>query len=339
MALEHHRPDRVAERREQDRARAEQLVACGRRRRCPTSATTPARPISSPASREPVTRSEASKRSASRATNSGAAAIRIAASDEATCCSPAAISGNGIAISTTAKTASQRQRPRTEASRPSAPGEREQHRRPEHHPHPGQEGGRDAVVDGDLDEQVRDPPEHRDGGERRPGAGAHARQPGAARPRITCRSTEPGAKTSTEYWTASPPARCMTSTISSAAVTRVAPIAAPEPAAGLDQPRPHLGPGEGDRDAALDEHVEHHLPGGDRLAKLLGRRQVDVGVDDVAHLRRHRPVGEQRALDQRRPARPAGSRAPRRRIRAPAPARLTRLRTLSRLPWRRASEA
>ena len=32
----------------------------------------------------------------------GAAAIRIAASDDATCCSPVAISGNGIVISTSA---------------------------------------------------------------------------------------------------------------------------------------------------------------------------------------------------------------------------------------------
>ena len=84
----------------------------------PTSATTPAKPISSPARREPVARSPGSKRTASTATISGTDAIRIAASDEDTCCSPAAMSGNGIEISTTAKIASQRSRPRTEPSTP-----------------------------------------------------------------------------------------------------------------------------------------------------------------------------------------------------------------------------
>ena len=84
----------------------------------PISATTPASPSSRPASRAPVARSSASKRSASRATNSGAAATMIAASDELTCCSPAAISGNGNVISTRPKTAIQRQRPRSEASVP-----------------------------------------------------------------------------------------------------------------------------------------------------------------------------------------------------------------------------
>ena len=42
----------------------------------------------------------------------------MAASDELTCASPAAISGNGKQISTTANTAIQRQRPRSEASEP-----------------------------------------------------------------------------------------------------------------------------------------------------------------------------------------------------------------------------
>ena len=49
-----------------------------------------------------MARSAWSKRSASSATISGTEAIRIAASDEETVCSPAAISGNGITISTTA---------------------------------------------------------------------------------------------------------------------------------------------------------------------------------------------------------------------------------------------
>ncbi len=68
----------------------------------PTSAITPAKPISSPIRRAPRTRSSGSKRMASTAMISGTAAIRIAASEDETCCSPAAISGNGIEISTTA---------------------------------------------------------------------------------------------------------------------------------------------------------------------------------------------------------------------------------------------
>ena len=68
----------------------------------PTSATTPANPISSPNRRAPVARSAWSNRSASRATISGTEAIRIAANEDETCCSPAAISGNGITISASA---------------------------------------------------------------------------------------------------------------------------------------------------------------------------------------------------------------------------------------------
>src|SRR4051794_13036893 len=84
----------------------------------PTSATTPPRPISSPTSRRPDTRSEASKRSASTATISGAAAMMIAATDESTCCSPNAMNGNGTAISKTANASSQRPRPRSDGSVP-----------------------------------------------------------------------------------------------------------------------------------------------------------------------------------------------------------------------------
>ena len=58
--------------------------------------------MNSPTRRVPPTRSEWSKRSASSAMISGTDAIRIAASDDATCCSPAAISGNGMQISMTA---------------------------------------------------------------------------------------------------------------------------------------------------------------------------------------------------------------------------------------------
>src|SRR4051794_486919 len=84
----------------------------------PTSATTPPSPMSSPTSRRPETRSEASKRSASRATMSGAAAMMIAATDESTCCSPNAMSGNGTAISNSANATSHRPRPRSDGSVP-----------------------------------------------------------------------------------------------------------------------------------------------------------------------------------------------------------------------------
>ena len=58
--------------------------------------------MNSPTSRRPSARSSGSKRSASSAMNSGTAAIMIAASEEATRCSPAAMSGNGMTISGTA---------------------------------------------------------------------------------------------------------------------------------------------------------------------------------------------------------------------------------------------
>jgi hypothetical protein len=68
----------------------------------PTRATTPASPTTSPTSRDPVARSAWSKRSASSATKSGTAAMMIAASDEATWRSPAAMSGKGTTISNSA---------------------------------------------------------------------------------------------------------------------------------------------------------------------------------------------------------------------------------------------
>src|SRR3954451_480578 len=86
----------------------------------PTSATTPPRPTSRPTSRRPPTRSDSSKRSASSATISGAAAMMIAATDESTWRSPLAISGNGTAISKIAKASSHRPRPRPR-SEPSVP--------------------------------------------------------------------------------------------------------------------------------------------------------------------------------------------------------------------------
>ena len=84
----------------------------------PTSAATPTRPTSSPASRAPVSRSSGSKRSASSAAISGAVAITIAAVEDSIFVSPAEISGNGIATSTRPKIASQRQRPRSEPRPP-----------------------------------------------------------------------------------------------------------------------------------------------------------------------------------------------------------------------------
>ena len=72
-----------------------------------------------PASRVRVGRSAWSKRVASSATNSGTAAIRIAASDELTCTSPKPSSGHGTAISTAANTVSVRQRAPRPRSAPS----------------------------------------------------------------------------------------------------------------------------------------------------------------------------------------------------------------------------
>ena len=68
----------------------------------PTSTITPPKPTTRPSARTGVGRSLSSKRIASTAPISGTAATMIAASDEATCTSPAAISGNGIEISATA---------------------------------------------------------------------------------------------------------------------------------------------------------------------------------------------------------------------------------------------
>src|SRR3954449_2440454 len=114
----------------------------------PTRATTPARPTISPTSREPVARSARSKRSASSATKSGTAAMMIAASDEATWRSPAAMSGNGRrdldhrVDDEPARAAEQRR----EHARP--PRQREQDGGAEGDAHEGQEDGRHAVVDG-----------------------------------------------------------------------------------------------------------------------------------------------------------------------------------------------
>src|SRR6202000_1875719 len=57
--------------------------------------------------------------------------------------------------------------------RPGTPGDDEEDGGAERHPSPGEDQRRHAVVVGDLDEEVGDPPEDRDGGERAPGAPAH----------------------------------------------------------------------------------------------------------------------------------------------------------------------
>src|SRR3954465_14114294 len=84
----------------------------------PTRATPPPGPLSNPTTRRPDTRSDSWKRRASSATISGAAAMMIAATDESTCCSPLAMSGNGTAISKSANATSHRHRPRSEPSVP-----------------------------------------------------------------------------------------------------------------------------------------------------------------------------------------------------------------------------
>ena len=84
----------------------------------PTNAITPPSPTSIPTKRVRVGCSPRSKRRARKAITSGTAAIRIAASDEDTRCSPNAISGKGIVISNSANAASQRSgRPRRDALR------------------------------------------------------------------------------------------------------------------------------------------------------------------------------------------------------------------------------
>ena len=64
-------------------------------------------------------------------------------------------------------------RPRDRPQRPRAPGEPQQHHGGQHDARPGQEDRRHAVVDGQLDEQVRDAPQRRHRGERCPCPGTH----------------------------------------------------------------------------------------------------------------------------------------------------------------------
>jgi hypothetical protein len=61
------------------------------------------------------------------------------------------------------------------------PGQREQHRRAEHDADPGQEGGRHAAFEPDLDEEVRRAPQNGHHRESDPGARAHS-GPRAAAP-------------------------------------------------------------------------------------------------------------------------------------------------------------
>ena len=130
----------------------------------PTRATTPAKPTKRPTRRLPVARSSWSKRSASTATINGhrwrsgspRATSRRAARRRR--------SGGTGSRSRSARRATSG-RPRRAASR-AAPAASEIASRisgGHRDPHPGEERGRDAVVDGDLDEEVRDAPEDRDG--------------------------------------------------------------------------------------------------------------------------------------------------------------------------------
>ncbi len=202
MALEHHRPDRVAERREQDRGRAQQLVAVPRhvdadQRHDAEQADQESR---EPRAGDPLGGVEAQGEQSDEQRRRGDDDRRERGRDVLFAGRDHREGDRDL------DHGEDRQPPPATAhggEQAEPPGEREQDRRPEHYPGPGEEGGGDAVVDGDLDEEVRDPPEDRDGRERRPGARAHARQPGDSSPRITWRSTEPGTKTSTEYWTAS----------------------------------------------------------------------------------------------------------------------------------------
>jgi hypothetical protein len=59
------------------------------------------------------------------------------------------------------------------AQRPAGGREWHEQQRAERHARPGDERGRDVGVDGHPDEEVRDPPDHRDGGEEEPGASGH----------------------------------------------------------------------------------------------------------------------------------------------------------------------
>jgi hypothetical protein len=171
VALDDERPARVADGRQQDAQRADQLVGVARHVEAEQD-DHPDRPTSRPTSREPPTRSSWSKRIASAAIVSGRAEMRIAANDDDTRSSPNAMSGNGMTISSSAKAAMAGHRDPQPAQCPGSPRERQQHRRGQRHAHEAQEHRRD-LVDGDLDEQVRHAPHHRHGSEGDPATAAH----------------------------------------------------------------------------------------------------------------------------------------------------------------------
>jgi hypothetical protein len=64
--------------------------------------------------------------------------------------------------------------------------------------------------------------------------------------------------------------------------------------------RPHACDRERDRDAVLEQHVDHHAAGLDRGAQRPLGRQRDAGADHVAHHRDRLAVGEDRARDRPR---------------------------------------
>ena len=185
VALEHHRPGRVADRGDQDRAGTEQLVGVpgdvdpdqGDHAREPDEEADQSHPA------DPLGAIEA-ERPRGTATISGVAAIRIAAIDELTCSSPAAISGKRDDDLGDRVGEEPAHPPAQGAEDAGPPCEGQQHERPEHDAGPGEEGGRHAAVHRNADEQVRDAPEDGDDREGRPGARAHGRaevQAGARR--------------------------------------------------------------------------------------------------------------------------------------------------------------
>ncbi len=168
LALDDERAARVAERGRQHRARRRAAPRRGRRCRCRPAPPLRASPISIPASRVGVGRSASSKRSARKATTSGSAAIRIAASDERDALLAEADQRERDADLDDGEGDQPAQRQPAQRAGPDR--DREQHQRGQRHARPGHEARREAVVDGDLDEQVRHAPDHRDGGEQRPAA-------------------------------------------------------------------------------------------------------------------------------------------------------------------------
>ena len=180
VPLDDERTDRVAEHRDEQARGTEQLVRLARdidpeQRDDAAEADEQARPG---ATRSPArTRRSAI---ASTAIVSGTAATRIAARPEEMYCSPSATIGSGIDVSNDGEREDRPPVAPMPSSAPAGVGQWQHHRRGERDPRERQERRR-HLVHGDLDEEVRDAPEDRDGGERRPAARSHAGECGVAR--------------------------------------------------------------------------------------------------------------------------------------------------------------